>query len=337
MSATMRDVARLAGVSVKTVSNVVNDFPHVSVETRRRVHAAIDQLGYRMNHSARSLSRGRTGLVGLAVPQLRLPYFAELADAVIETAESRGLRVIIEQTGGSRERELDVLDGADRHMTDGLILAPVALRTSDRPLLRAEPPLVLVGERQLTDAVDHVTMANREGARAATEHLVASGRRAIALVGTYEPGEEGAGSLRTRGFRDALAAAGLVHDERRTGAALDWTREAGAAAMARLLASGVELDAVLALNDALALGAMRALFEAGVRVPEDVAVAGFDDIREAAFARPGLTTVQPGRTQIARTAVDLLLDQVDARATGRLHVPRHHEVGCALVVRESTG
>jgi len=336
MSATMRDVARLAGVSVKTVSNVVNEFPHVSAGTRRRVHAAIEQLGYRMNHSARSLSRGRTGLVSLAVPQLRLPYFAELADAVIAAAEERGLRVLIEQTGGVRDRELAVLDGDDRRMTDGLILAPIALRTSDRPLLRADPPLVLLGERQLTDAVDHVTMANRDGARAVTEHLLATGRRAIALVGTFEPGEEGAGSLRTRGFLDALGAAGLAYDERRTGAALDWTREAGAAAMADVLARDVGIDAVLALNDALALGAMRALFEAGVRVPEDVAVAGFDDIREAAFARPGLTTVQPGLAQIARTAVELLLDQVDARTTGRLHVPRHDEVGCTLVVREST-
>src|SRR5689334_17671683 len=109
VSATMRDVARLAGVSVKTVSNVVNDFPHVSVATRTRVLAAITELGYQMNFSARNLSRGRTGMITLAVPELRLPYFAELTDEVIVAAAARGYTVLVEQTGGTRERELDVL------------------------------------------------------------------------------------------------------------------------------------------------------------------------------------------------------------------------------------
>jgi DNA-binding LacI/PurR family transcriptional regulator len=307
----MRDVARLAGVSVKTVSNVVNRFPHVSGATRTRVLAAIEELGYQMNFSARNLSLGRTGLIALAVPELSLPYFGELASEVIQAAQSRGYTVLLEQTGGLRERELEVLSSARRRMSDGLIFSPIGLRAGDAPELEVGFPMVLLGERALHSKIHHVAMANLAGARAATEHLLAGGRRRIALVGSFDAEGVGAGSLRTRGFLDALDAAGVKHESSRTGAAIVWTRSAGAAAMAQILDSGVQVDAVFALNDVLALGAMRVLFERGLRVPDDVAVVGFDDIDDARFSCPSLTTVQPGRTQIARTAVALLVQQLD--------------------------
>jgi DNA-binding LacI/PurR family transcriptional regulator len=308
MSTTMRDVAVRAGVSVKTVSNVVNDFPHVRPTTRGRVLAAIDELGYQMNFTARSLSLGRTGMITLAVPKLRLPYFAELADEVIGAAEARGYTVLIEQTGGSRDREIELLTSERRRMTDGLILSPSGLGAGDAPRLEAGSPVVLLGERSLHARVHHVVMPNEAGARAVTEHLLAAGRRRIALLG-HSPGDgEGAGHLRARGFHAALSAAGVRHDPARTIGVREWTLAAGATAMAALLDRRVELDAVLGLNDVLALGAMRTLFERGLRVPDDVAVAGFDDIEESRFARPSLTTVRPDRTQIARRAVDLLVD-----------------------------
>jgi DNA-binding LacI/PurR family transcriptional regulator len=333
VSATMRDVARLAGVSVKTVSNVVNDFPHVSVATRTRVLAAITELGYQMNFSARNLSRGRTGMITLAVPELRLPYFAELTDEVIVAAAACGYTVLVEQTGGTRERELDVLRSDRRRMTDGLIFSPLALRAGDAPRLEVGYPLVLLGERALHGHVHHVGMANVAGARAATEHLLARGRRRIALIGSYDTRGAGAGSLRTQGFLDALRDAGLRHDPARTGEALDWTRATGADAMRRVLARGVEFDAVFGLNDVLALGAMRVLYERGLRVPEDVAVAGFDDIEDGRYSRPSLTTVQPGRSEIARVAVGLLVDRLDGAPSSGAEVVVGHE----LIVRESTG
>ncbi|MGP4015843.1 LacI family DNA-binding transcriptional regulator [Saccharopolyspora sp. 5N708] len=334
MSATMRDVARLAGVSVKTVSNVVNDFPHVSARTRARVLAAIAELGYQMNFSARNLSLGRTGMIALAVPELRLPYFAELSDEIIVAAAERGYTVLVEQTGGVRERELAVLSSARRRMTDGLIFSPLGLRAEDAPQLEVGYPLVLLGERALHGNVHHVAMANSAGARAVAEHLLAQGRKRIALVGSYDERGAGAGSLRTQGFLDALAAAGLAHDPARTGEALDWTRATGAEAMRQVLDRGVRIDAVFGLNDVLALGAMRVLFERGLRVPEDVAVAGFDDIEDGRFARPSLTTVQPGRSQIARTAVGLLVDRLSGAESGSggAEVVATHR----LIVREST-
>jgi DNA-binding LacI/PurR family transcriptional regulator len=337
VSATMRDVARLAGVSVKTVSNVVNDFPHVKGATRERVLAAIAELGYQMNFSARNLSLGRTGMLALAVPELSLPYFAELADEIIVAAAERGYTVLVERTGGVRERELELLTSERRRMTDGLIFSPLALRGEDASRLEVEYPLVLLGERALHGSVHHVAMANAAGARTVAEHLLERGRRRIAVIGSYDERGSGAGSLRTQGFLAALADAGVRHDRARVGEALAWTRATGAAAMREVLDRDVPIDAVFGLNDVLALGAMRVLYERGLRVPEDVAVAGFDDIEDGRFARPSLTTVQPGRSQIARTAVDLLVGRLAGGEPAAGPGGEERVAEFEMLVRESTG
>ncbi len=141
----MHDVAQRAGVSIKTVSNVVNGYPYIRPGTRERVERAIDELGYRLNVSARNLRARRTGMIALAVPELSLPYFAELADSVIRAADELGFTVLIEQTGASRDRELEVLSGRRRHLTDGLIFSPLALGTDDLDLFTVDFPLVLLG------------------------------------------------------------------------------------------------------------------------------------------------------------------------------------------------
>lgn len=306
VAATMQDVARRAGVSVKTVSNVVNGYPHIRPATRDRVLAAIADLDYQINLTARNLRTGRTGVIGLAVPELSLPYFAELADSVIEAADAEGLTVIIEQHGGRREREVEVLGGSRRHLTDGLIYSPLALGPGDEHLLDVTYPLVLLGERIFHGPVDHVTMRNTDAARAATEYLLGLGRRRIAAVGVH-PGEEvGSAALRLAGYQAALAAAGIGADPALQGEAGLWHRATGAAAMARVLDAGARPDAVFAFNDALALGAMHELQVRGIRVPEDVAVIGFDAIDEGRYSNPTLTTVDPGREEIAGTAVRLL-------------------------------
>ena len=307
MAATMHDVARLAGVSIKTVSNVVNGYPHIRETTRARVLAAIDELDYQLNVAARNLRTGRTGIIALAVPELGLPYFAELADSVIEAADVQGLTVLIEQTGSRRERELEVLSGARRHLTDGLIFSPLALGPGDEDLLQVDFPVVVLGERLFPGSVDHVTMQNVEAARAATEHLIALGRRRIAVVGVH-PGEVvGSAGLRLAGYQEALEAAGIPVDERLLGEAGLWHRATGAEAMARLLDDGAEPDAVFALNDAMALGALHELQVRGLRVPQDVAVIGFDAIDEGSYSNPSLTTVDPGREQIAVSYTHLTL------------------------------
>lgn len=334
MAVTMHDVAQRAGVSIKTVSNVVNNYPHIRPATRDRVLAVIAELGYQVNATARSLRTGRSGIIGLAVPELRVPYFAELAGAVIAAAETRGLTVIIEQHGGRRDLELEVLTGRRRHLTDGLIYSPLALGPGDEALLDAPYPLVLLGERIFHDGIDHVTMRNRAAARAATEHLLAIGRRRILALGPNPTQEVGSAPLRLAGYRAALDAAGMARDPALEADTIrTWDHTTGARTMARVLNDGVQFDAVFAFNDSLALGAMHELQVRGYRVPDDVAVIGFDAIDEGRYSNPTLTTIDPGRAEIPQEAVRL----IDERKRGVAGEPKRIAPDFRLVVGGSTG
>ncbi len=335
MTSTMHDVAKLAGVSFKTVSNVINHHPHVSDATRTKVQAAIDELGYQPNLSARSLRSGRSGVIGLAVPELSLAYFAQLADEVIQAAEKRGQVVLIEQTGGDRKRELEVLRSPRLQLTDGLLFSPLGLGIDDAALVDIDTPLVLLGERIFNGPADHVTMQNVEAARAATEHLIARGRRRIAVVGAHEGEVIGSAGLRLTGYRQALDAAGIPFDESLIAYVGTWHRANGADAMRGLLASGVAFDGLFAMNDELALGAMRVLQEVGLVIPSDVAVIGFDDVDEGQYSIPSLSTIDPGRREIAETAVDVLLGRI-AEKGGAKREPQELLSQFRLIVRESS-
>ena len=335
MSITMHDVARLAGVSIKTVSNVVNDYQHIRPETRERVTAAIEQLGYRPNLTARGLRSGRTGVISLIIPDLRNAYFAELADAVMRAADAQGLSVIIEQSGADRDREIGLLGGQRKQKVDGILYSALILNDDDAHILAdVDTPLVLLGERIFNGPTDHVTMRNTEGARAATEHLLGLGRRRIAVIGARRSESISSAGLRLAGYRDALAEAGVDYDDALVEEVWDWSRSGGAAGMRALLASGAEFDAVLAFNDAMALGAMRVVQEAGLSIPGDVAIVGFDDIDETRYTLPTLTTVDAGREEIADVAVRFLVERISGEAQGVL--PREHLAGYRLVQREST-
>jgi DNA-binding LacI/PurR family transcriptional regulator len=335
MAATLHDVARLAEVSIKTVSNVINDYPHIRPATRERVEAAIAQLGYQPNLSARSLRSGRTGVIGLALPELSLSYFAELADAVIAAAEARGLTVLIEQTGGDRERELEMLRSPRRKLSDGLLFSPLGLGQEDAALVEQPYPIVLLGERIFGGPTDHVTMMNVEGARAATEYLLSTGRRRIAVIGAHEGEVIGSAGLRLRGYTEALEAAGIAVDPSIIGLTDLWHRGDGATSMRTLLAGGAEFDAVFGFNDTLALGAMRVLQEAGIRVPDDVSVIGWDNLDETQYSLPSLSTVDPGKGEIAATAVGALLERIENRDAAAI-APREIMAPFSIVERESS-
>lgn len=337
MSPTMHDVARVAGVSIKTVSNVINDYPYIREATRDRVLRAIEELGYRPNLSARGLRSGRTGVIGLAVPALRENYFAELADAVIRAAERRGLHVVIEQTNSDREKELLSLSGGRLRLTDGMLFSPVSLGQADADALNVPFPVVLLGERIFDGPTDHVLMHNTSSARAAVRHLLDIGRRRIALIGAdeHETTEASSASLRLLGYRRALEEAGVPFDPDLVRPAEHWHRETGAGATRRLIATGIPFDAIFALNDTLGLGALRALGEAGLRVPEDVAVIGIDDIDEGRYSVPSMSSIDTGREQIAQVAVDLLIERINEK--GDRQPPRRIQPDFRLVARESTG
>jgi DNA-binding LacI/PurR family transcriptional regulator len=334
MAATLHDVARIAGVSIKTVSNVINGYPHIRTETRARVEAAIAELEYRPNHAARTLRSGRTDMIGLIVPNLRNPYFAELADDVMRAAKQRGLTVVIEQSDADRESELAALRGTQRRGVDGILYSVLELGEDDAPLLdEVDIPMVLLGERIFHSSHDHVTMRNTEGARAATRHLLAGGRRRLLALGSH-PGEVvGSAGLRLRGYEEALAEAGIALDHDLVIPVEFWHRSDGARAMRDVLDRGVRFDGVVAFNDSLALGALRVLLERGHRVPDDVALIGFDDLDETRYSLPALSTVDPGRTEIARRAVDLLVARIAGDTTDQ---PQEIFADFTLLPREST-
>ncbi|HVX46801.1 MAG TPA: LacI family DNA-binding transcriptional regulator [Mycobacteriales bacterium] len=326
----LRDVAARAGVSVKTVSNVVNGYVHVRPETRDRVQRALSDLNYRPNLSARNLRGSRSGIIALALPELDAPYFAELSRSIIKAAEARAWTVLIDQTDGLLEREAVVLDGIRDHLIDGLIFSPLAVGRSELQQRSDQTPMVLLGEAAVGGA-DHVAIDNVAAAREATEHLIGLGRRRIAAIGT-EP-QEGTGRQRFTGYRQALRAAGLPTDRSLIRPVPTFHRRDGAATMEQLLGLEEPPDAVFCFTDLLALGAIRTLLSHGLQVPRDVAVVGFDDIEDGRFSTPTLTTISPDKDQIARTAVDLLASRIGGQDSAR---PREIVAGHRLIAREST-
>ncbi|MFG3203616.1 LacI family DNA-binding transcriptional regulator [Streptomyces sp. NPDC048192] len=330
----IKDVAEYAGVSPKTVSNVINNFEHVSERTRAAVQEAIDALGYRVNIAGRQLRQGRTGMITLAVPELDVAYFAELAKHVMAEAGRRGRTVLLHQTGAARDRELAALHGFDAQFSDGVILSPLSLLPRDLATRDRRLPVVLLGERSAKGGTDHVGIDNVLAAREATEHLLARGRRRIAVIGGALRGPQGTDRLRTEGYREALKAAGLPFDAGLVVPVEAFHWQDGLRAAGALMAREQRPDALLCLNDHLALGALRALHEHGCSVPGDLDVVGFDDIEASRFSVPSLTTVAPDKREIARVAVSLLLERIDDPDTAAV---RDHVAGHRVIVRESTG
>ncbi|MDQ3788253.1 MAG: LacI family transcriptional regulator [Actinomycetota bacterium] len=324
--ATLKDVAVLAGVSVKTVSNVVNGYDFVKPENRRRVEDALVATGYRPNIGARNLRRGRTGFIALVVPELSIPYFGELAGGIIAAAAEHDWSVLIEQTQGDRARERKVIGDLGPHMVDGAIVSPQAVEPDD--LATPGVPVVLLGEHPLPLPLDHVGIDNVTAARTAVRHLIDLGRTRIAVIGQHPT--RGTATQRLAGYRQAIAEAGLPEI---VATALRYHHQDGAEAMAALLDRQEPPDAVFCFNDMLALGAIRAAHDRGLRVPHDVAIVGFDNTEHSAYSVPSLTTIAPDKAALAKAAVDL----VHRRANGGTDFPPQDvAIPFALEVREST-
>ncbi|MFD4604998.1 LacI family DNA-binding transcriptional regulator [Streptomyces sp. NPDC058464] len=333
--ATIQDVAKAAGVSAMTVSNVINGHPNVRPATRERVLEAVDRLGYRVNVAARNLRRGRTGTIGLAVPEINRPYYGRLAASIIAAAARHGLRVSIEQTGARRENELAALSLSRNRLYDGLILSTVGMGPADVGALDVDHPVVILGERIFGGPVDHVAMPNEAASEAATRHLVERGCRRIAIVCGPLGGEADVSSLRHTGYLRALAAAGLPAAPELVVTTGSLTMQDAARGIRGRMADGLRFDGVFGVTDTVAMGVLRALADAGVRVPEQVRVIGFDNVDESAYLVPSLSTVDPDHDLMAERAVALLAARIDRGGPG----PGREEFTgpFRLVVRESTG
>jgi DNA-binding LacI/PurR family transcriptional regulator len=331
---TMNDVAELAGVSTMTVSNVINDRVRVSPEARERVLAAIRESGYQINAAARSLRSGRSGVIGLAVPQVGNAYFGMFAALVIEEAQRHGYHVAVEQTGAVAVGEAAAVAQSRRLQLDGLILS-LANAEADAPglpLTDQSPPLVVLGEQDPAGRFDHVTVANEAGTAAATAHLIDQGCKRIAVVTGGNLDRLTMFTRRYNGYRTALEERGIRPDPRLRFVVDALSREGARATGHRIADSGLGVDGVVALNDMVAMGVIRGLHDRGVSVPGDVRVIGFDDLPESEVFIPSLSTVRPDHRWKAAKAVDLILSRID----DPLIPPREFTAPFEVVQREST-
>lgn len=300
----IKDVAARAGVSWKTVSNVVNERPVVRPETAERVRRAIDELGYVPNHVGRDLRGGSTRTIALVLPELANPYFAILAERIQKAAGERGYTVSVELSLGDREVERDHLVGRTARPVDAVILSPMALEPSDLVGLSAATPLVLLGEAvPAGENVFHVAIDNAGSAVDVVRHLVDGGRSRPLFLGAEE-GQRSTGAERLAGFRAACRYAGIELDPSLIRRADVWDRATGRAVVAEAIDGGLAFDAIVAANDLLGIGALAALREHGRAVPDEVAVVGWDDLPESAYAVPSLSSIAPDLEALVSAALD---------------------------------
>lgn len=328
---TIKDVAREAGVSVATVSRVFNNSAVVSEDTRRVVREVAERLNYWPNGAARSLITNRTQAIGVMLPDLFGEFYSEILRGMDMTARKSSLHLLVSSSHADAN-ELVAGLRATRGRIDGLIVMAPDLDAG--PAIRAlanDLPLVLIDPGKGFEACDTVGIANQTGASEIVRHLIGLGHKQVATI--TGPARNADARQRLEGYRAALRAAGI---ERVAGYEVlgDFTEPSGYAAGARLLMLESRPTAVFAANDYMAIGAMGAFSDAHVRVPEDIAMVGFDDIAMARYLNPPLTTVHVDAYRLGERAIEMLLENPGSRSGRR---PRHAVLATALVVRSSCG
>jgi LacI family transcriptional regulator len=332
MTITMRDVAHHAGVSIKTVSRVVNSEGEISSDTRQRVLKVVEELGYRPNLVARSLVTRRTGIFGLVIPDITNPFFAELTRGVQQVARDAGHSLIICSVDESYDLEVQAVRSLISQSVDGIVMHCSFVSQLTLPVIaKSLPdslPVVAINTKDIRGSFSRLETRNYEGARLAMDYLFAHGHTRIGMLGPLML--ENDTPRRVRGYRDAFAQRGLRADP-------CWethvtpTISAGYASARALLTQQPELTALFCYNDLMAIGALRACSELGRRVPDDIAVVGYDDIQLAELVTPALTTVRVEKNALGQRAMHMLLEQI----ANPEHATVREEFDVALIVRES--
>ncbi len=325
----MQDVAERAGVSVSTVSHVINGTRYVSPELTERVRAAMAELRFQPNAVARSLRRKETLTLGMIVPDNANPFFALLAHAVENACYERGYSLILTNSGGDLARELANINVLLGKQVDGLILAAVGLSSRDLKQVLRSAPVVLVDRNLPGVEADALLVDNLGGGRQATQHLIELGHRRIGCI--TGPSTTTPSADRVTGYRAALEEAGIPVDETLI-ARGDFQFAGGYTGAQALLALPVPPTAIFACNDLMAMGAIAAAAERGLRVPADLSIVGFDNSTLAAYTTPALTTIAQPITEIGQLATEMVI-----RRSQQPDMARQHRIlDTKLIVRQST-
>jgi len=327
---TIKDVAALAGVSFTTVSHVLNDTRPVSADARRRVLAAVEEIGYLPSAVARSLRKSETKIIGVLVPNVQNPFFAELVCGVEECCRLAGYSVFLCNSDNDPKRQQQYMRTLLEKRIDGLLLASAGDAASLAKIFKlASVPAVTVDRLVPGARADRVSVHNQAGAHAAVAHLLELGHRHIGCISG--PAEFEVAIERVEGWRQALLERGITPQEGWL-VESDFSSAGGYEAVRALLRKHPEITAVFAGNDMMAMGGLRAAAELGRKVPEQLSIVGFDDIELSSFVYPALTTVGCSIKELGREAARVLLDRIDnpgAPLKDVLLTPR-------LVVRESS-
>jgi LacI family transcriptional regulator len=330
---TIKDVAQLSGVSVMTVSRVINGGSRVSPDTRRRVEEAISELGYVPNRLARGLSRQRTGTLAVVVPDVANPFFTAIVRAAEEVARRADYHVILGDTRADLTLEREIVEDLIAHRVEGTLIAPVSDRSIPhlRRLEQFGVPFVLIDRRVPGTHADVVLGDSVGGARRLVEHLLSLGHRRIGFI--VESDEVSTARERRAGYEAALVAAGIEVDaELVVRASAD--SAGGAVGMEELLMLAPRPTAVFTVNNLVALGAIEAVRAAGLEVPADVALVCFDDIEYASRLYPFLTAMEQPAQTFGTLSTQLLLDRIEGREAAR---PREVVLPGEFIVRKSCG
>lgn len=313
--ATMTDVAKAAGVSRATASYALRGDPRISPATADKVRRAAAALQYTTNLSARSLRSGRSGVIGVAIFELDKPYPSEMSAAVSREAAAHGLETIVQQTSNSKEREISILQKVTSQLCDGTIFSPGNVSVEEITALYGGKPMVLLDDISDDPLFDCVFTPCTDGAEAAIHHLYDVGCRNIGVIGVdYEMLVDDRESTTVSGRRLAGALKAFddlgINVDERNFVHTAWETEDARKTAHRLVDEGLGFDGLFCMTDTVALGMIRGFADRGVRVPDDVAIIGFDGINEGDYSIPSLSTIQTDIPDLARKAVGLLLQRL---------------------------
>jgi LacI family transcriptional regulator len=331
MGVTIKDIADRAGVSKTTVSRVLNRKPDVDEQTKNKIQEIIKETGYSPSLMAKNLATGKTNFLGLLVPTLTHPWIMEVTQGIAEGIEDSEYELALFTTSNRNKNQELIEKAINSGLTDGLI---VLLSSDNKDFLsqihNRQFPIILIGDRFLSNDIACVTAANKNGSYLATRHLVELGHRRIGFV--EGPPEFLCSRERLEGYKMALNDSGMQFDEHMVKYG-DLLEESGFKAIAAWAESGNLPSAVFLSSDEMASGALRACKEAGLEVPENISIVGFDDIPKAAFIDPPLTTVRQPMRAMGKTGVEILINQIVRKDREPVRI----ELETDLIVRNSSG